>query len=281
MDMDGWELVAPIDKNGNFTNLATYPVENATSIIVSLTTNDTFENVVYFSAPDTYLGKKLTSYGGYFNYTVYYSTGPFGKAVSAADVVLQGADTILFYYSDEQPPSFMNFGSSVRLVETNFLTSNRLSATREQFMVVLENLRGIYVRATYWNPSIMASYVFVTAPYMYRNIDESYFFFKYFYRLAYVTLDVTTEQYSAQYSVPASSVEQCQCPPNYQGFSCEECAPGYYRVKSGLYGGYCAPCQCNGHATTCDVNTGICQVNLREFSPYITIQYPEFFDERL
>ncbi|XP_070151389.1 laminin subunit alpha [Polyergus mexicanus] len=234
MDMADWELVAPIDKNGNFTNLSTYPVENATSIIVSLTTNDTFENIVYFSAPDIYLGKKLTSYGGYFNYTVYYSTGPFGKAVSAADVVLQGVDTTLFYYSDEQPPSFVNFGSSVRLVETNFLTSNRLSATREQFMVVLENLRGIYVRATYWNPSIMAS-------------------------LAYATLDITTEQYSAQYSVPASSVEQCQCPPNYQGLSCEECAPGYYRVKSGLYGGYCAPCQCNSHATTCDVNTGICQ----------------------
>lgn len=234
MDMDGWELVTPIDKSGNFTTLSTYPVENTTTVTVSLTTNDTFENVVYFSAPDTYFNKKLTSYGGYFNYSVYYSTGPFGKAVSAADVILQGADTTLFYYSDEQPPSFVNFRASVRLIEANFVTSNRLSATREQIMVILEDLRGIYVRATYWNPSIMAS-------------------------LSYATLDVTTEQYSAQYSIPASSVEQCQCPPNYQGLSCEECAPGYYRIKSGPYGGYCAPCQCNGHATTCDVNTGICQ----------------------
>lgn len=160
MDMAGWELVTPIDKSGNFTNLSTYPVENATTLTVSLTTNDTFENIVYFSAPNTYLNKKLTSYGGYFNYSVYYSTGPFGKAVSAADVIFQGADTTLFYYSDEQPPSFMNFRSSVRLVEANFLTSNRLSATREQIMVILEDLRGIYVRATYWNPSITASYVF-------------------------------------------------------------------------------------------------------------------------
>lgn len=159
MDMTGWELVTPIDKNGNFTNLSTYPAENATTLTVSLTTNDTFENVVYFSAPDIYLNKKLTSYGGYLNYNVYYSTGPFGKAVSAADVVLQGADTALFYYSDEQPPSFVNFKASVRLVETNFVTSNRLSATREQIMIILEDLRGIYVRATYWNPSITASYV--------------------------------------------------------------------------------------------------------------------------
>ncbi|EGI60824.1 PREDICTED: laminin subunit alpha [Acromyrmex echinatior] len=234
MDMAGWELITPIDKSGNFTNLSTYPVENATAITVSLIANDTFENVIYFSAPDTYLNKKLTSYGGYLNYSVYYSTGPFGKAVSAADVILQGANTTLFYYSDEQPPSFVNFRASVRLIEANFVTSNRLSATREQIMVILEDLRGIYVRATYWNPSIMAS-------------------------LSYVTWDITTEQYSAQYSIPAGSVEQCQCPPNYQGLSCEECAPGYYRIKSGPYGGYCAPCQCNGHATTCDVNTGICQ----------------------
>lgn len=159
MDMAGWELVSPIDKPGNFSNLSTYPVENATTLTVSLTTNDTFENVVYFSAPDTYLNKKLTSYGGYFNYSVYYSTGPFGKAVSAADVILQGADATLFHYSDEQPPSFVNFRASVRLVEANFVTINRLSATREQIMVILEDLHGIYVRATYWNPSIMASYV--------------------------------------------------------------------------------------------------------------------------
>lgn len=160
MNMTDWEAVAPIDKSGNFTDLPTYPDNtNVSTIIVSLTTNDTFENVVYFSAPDTYLGKKLTSYGGYFNYTVYYSTGPFGKAISAADVILQGADTTLYYYSDEQPPSFTNFRSSVHLVEANFVVGNRLSATREQIMVVLEDLRAIYVRATYWNPSIIASYV--------------------------------------------------------------------------------------------------------------------------
>ncbi|XP_014485447.1 PREDICTED: laminin subunit alpha isoform X2 [Dinoponera quadriceps] len=235
IDMEDWELVQPIDKSGNFTNLPTYPdYVNATTIVASLPTNDTFENVVYFSTPDTYLNKKLTSYGGYFNYTIHYSTGPFGKAISAVDVILQGADTTLFYYSEEQPPSSVNFRASIRLVEANFLTVNKLSATREQLMVVLEDLHRIYVRATYWNPSI---YVW----------------------LSYVTLDVTKEQYSAQYSVRASSVEQCQCPPNYQGLSCEECAPGYYRVRSGPHGGYCLPCQCNGHANTCDVNTGICQ----------------------
>lgn len=58
----------------------------------------------------------------------------------------------------------------------------------------------------------------------------------------------------------AVSVEQCVCPPNYQGLSCEECAPGYYRIQSGPHGGFCSPCECHGHATECDVNTGMCLV---------------------
>ncbi|XP_017881365.1 laminin subunit alpha [Ceratina calcarata] len=232
-DLTNWELAFSNEKGGNMTYLATIPQEfNTTTIAIDLTENETFENIVYFSAPETYLGKKLTSYGGLLSYTVYYTTGPFGSAVSAPDVILQGADTILFYYADEQPPSFTNFQTSVELIETNFLTQNRLSATREQLMVVLENLRGIFIRAMYWNPSITAS-------------------------LSYVTLDVTTEAYSPQYSL-ASSVEQCQCPPNYQGLSCEECAPGYYRVESGPHGGYCVRCECNGHSDICDVDTGIC-----------------------
>lgn len=57
------------------------------------------------------------------------------------------------------------------------------------------------------------------------------------------------------------SVEQCRCEQNYKGLSCEECSPGYYRVKTeGSFGGACVPCECNGHARSCDVNTGVCEV---------------------
>ncbi|XP_015602424.1 laminin subunit alpha [Cephus cinctus] len=232
-DMVDWDVVYVNDKTGNVSMLKTLPQElNETSINVSLTNDDTIDNVVYFSAPRSYLGKKLTSYGGYVNYTVHYSTGQFGNAVAGPDLILYGADIFLLHYGDEQPPSFTNFRAAVEIVESKFVTLNRSPATREQIMVVLENLHGIYIRATYWQPSLIGT-------------------------LSYVTLDITTEDYIPN-SVPAHSVEQCQCPPNYQGLSCEECAPGYYRVESGPYGGYCVPCQCNNHADTCDVNTGIC-----------------------
>ncbi|XP_046433556.1 laminin subunit alpha [Neodiprion fabricii] len=233
-DMNNWKAAIINEKIGNVTILKNVPIsQNNSQIFMSLTHNETFENTIYFSAPDTYLGKRLTAYGGYLKYLIYYTTGPFGEAVAGADVILYGANTYLLYSGDEQPPSSMDFEASVQIVETNFRTLNDLDATRDQIMVVLEDLQGIYIRAKYWQPSVMIW-------------------------LSYVTLDDATETYSSSSSVIASSVEQCHCPPNYKGLSCEECATGYYRVSSGPHGGYCVPCQCNDHSNTCDVNTGRC-----------------------
>lgn len=85
--------------------------------------------------------------------------------------------------------------------------------------------------------------------------------FKYlfFTRLEDATLDVATKDFFPN-AMRALSVEHCHCPPNYQGLSCEDCAPGFYRAQSGPFGGYCVPCQCNGHADTCDEVTGKCIV---------------------
>ena len=60
----------------------------------------------------------------------------------------------------------------------------------------------------------------------------------------------------------ASNVEQCDCPSNYAGTSCERCAGGYFRVRRGPYIGVCVPCECNGRASSCDPETGECLVSL-------------------
>lgn len=80
-----------------------------------------------------------------------------------------------------------------------------------------------------------------------------------FFRISSISLDTAQEDYIPSKEI-ALSVEQCQCPVNYVGLSCEECADGYYRAQTGPYGGFCVACQCNGHSSTCDKVTGICNV---------------------
>ena len=52
----------------------------------------------------------------------------------------------------------------------------------------------------------------------------------------------------------AYGIENCQCPKEYTGTSCEKCAKGYTRYVDGT----CVKCNCNGKATDCDPETGVC-----------------------
>lgn len=79
--MTDWSLaVADIEKTVNIENLVTEPeqLDSGHSIGVDLTSDDTHQKVVYFSASPAYLGNKLVAYGGALNYTIFYTTGLFG-----------------------------------------------------------------------------------------------------------------------------------------------------------------------------------------------------------
>lgn len=121
---------------------------------VDMTHDELRQKIAYFFAPDAYLGNRIKSYGGFLNYSVLYVSNLFGSAVSGPDVILYGHDTYLFHFSLEQPASDTPFPSYVQLVEQNFVLVNGLPATREQIMQVLQDLNGVYVRATYWEPTV-------------------------------------------------------------------------------------------------------------------------------
>lgn len=153
--MSGWDVALVNEKNETVTILKVIPqMLNESHIVVDMGSGIEEKDIVYLSAPTNYLNKRLTSYGAWLNFTIYYTTGPYGQAVPGADVILQGADSFLIYRAEEQPPSSTDFQASVQLVESNFETKQNLIATREQIMVVLGDLRGIYIRATYWQPSL-------------------------------------------------------------------------------------------------------------------------------
>lgn len=176
----------------------------------------------------------LTAYGEKLRYNLFYTTGLFGNSQIGPDIILEGKELKIKHTNYRQPAANQLFTGEVEIIESNFQTLNGAQVTRDQFMMLLRDLQKIYIRASYFDKGIVTYISDVT-----------------------LTLaDDDPENYNLYKKLPA---EQCECPSGYTGLSCENCAPGYYRDPDGPYGGYCIPCNCNGHADTCDCNTGICQ----------------------
>ncbi|XP_026264666.2 laminin subunit alpha-1 [Urocitellus parryii] len=190
----------------------------------------------YWSAPEAYLGNKLTSFGGFLKYTVSYDIPVEtvdSDLMSHADIIIKGNGITLSTQAEGlslQP--YEEYFNVVRLVPENFRDfHNKKQIDRDQLMTVLANMTHLLIRANY-NSAKMA-----------------------LYRLDSVSLDTASP--NAIDLAVATDVEHCECPPGYTGTSCESCLSGYYRVDGILFGGICQPCECHGHASECDVH-GVC-----------------------
>ncbi|XP_045637894.1 laminin subunit alpha-1 isoform X1 [Ursus americanus] len=190
----------------------------------------------YWSAPEAYLGNKLTAFGGFLKYTVSYAIPVEtvdGDLMSHADVIIKGNGLTLSTQAEGlslQP--YEEYLNVVRLVPENFRDfNNKREVDRDQLMTVLANVTHLLIRANY-NSAKMA-----------------------LYRLDSVSLDTASP--NVLDLALATEVEHCECPQGYAGISCESCLPGYYRVDGILFGGICQPCECHGHAAECDIH-GVC-----------------------
>lgn len=196
----------------------------------------TLHSVYYWEAPSSYLGNKLTSYGGFLRYTVSYDIpveSLDGELVYNVDLVMQGSGITIGTKTEGlllQP--YEEYTAEIKLLPENFLDFyTKRPVDRDRLMTVLANINRLLIRATYNNAKSAVT------------------------RLSSVTLDTATPNVIDL--LPAVQVENCECPPGYAGTSCESCIPGYYRVGGTLFGGICQPCECNGHATDCDIH-GAC-----------------------
>uniref|UniRef100_A0A2K5P4H9 Laminin subunit alpha-2 n=1 Tax=Cercocebus atys TaxID=9531 RepID=A0A2K5P4H9_CERAT len=126
--------------------------------------------------------------------------------------------------------------------------------SRKEFMTVLANLKRVLLQITY---SFGMDAIF---------------------RLSSVNLE-SAVSYPTDGSV-AAAVEVCQCPPGYTGSSCESCWPRHRRVNGTIFGGICEPCQCFGHAESCDDVTGEC-LNCKDHTggPYCDKCLPGFYGD--
>ncbi|XP_072297637.1 laminin subunit alpha-3-like [Eucyclogobius newberryi] len=190
--------------------------------------------VLHWVAPRSYLGNKVSSYGGYLTY----QTKSFGIPSEGMtlidkrpDVLLTGQSMTLIHVAPQLPNPDRIYHGRVQLVEGNWRhAGNNRPVSRQELMMVLAGLLGLRIRALYFTQSQRLSLG-----------------------------DVGLEEASASGTgSPGNTVEKCSCPPEYSGDSCEKCAPGYFRDGSGLYLGQCVRCKCNDLATECEDKTGRC-----------------------
>lgn len=212
--------------------------ENREIIFRSDRTDDT--EVYYWNLPTRFVGNKLTSYGGFLNYTLRFTPMPSASMSrnSSPDVVIKSDNdiTILHFRRDEIIPRGSQ-SYAVPIIENYWERSDGKEVNREHLLMTLANVSYIFIKATYTTMT-----------------EES--------ALSYVSLDIAAQRPSGQNLVRASEVEQCSCPTGYIGLSCESCAPGYKRSNSGIYLNLCEPCECNGHSEECDSETGVCHVRI-------------------
>ena len=202
-----------------------------------------FTTPLYWNMPKPFLGDKVTSYNGYLRFSTS-SNGDTPNAFSTDPLVqIQSHQGLVII--EHFPNRLSSSGRyEVRLHEDHWVEKGtRLPVTRELLMVALQNINKVLIRATDLNGATEA-------------------------QLNGVTLDQAVTPIDHDDRAIALGVENCQCPPKYNGTSCQNPGTKYYRWFKEDYKtstnmidlvGDSKRCQCNGRASECHPETGHCQ----------------------
>ncbi|XP_066526408.1 laminin subunit alpha-5 isoform X2 [Hoplias malabaricus] len=231
IDMEGWVLLRGDRQEVPVT---LYPDQDL--VEADLTDVPDVYQDLHWHAPHTYLGDKVSSYGGYLRYQLHSQTMRgdslyVPSEASRPDIILKGNQMTLVYMEREYSSPEQPHEGVVHLVEGSFRhaqTGNAVS--REELMMVLVALESLQIRALHTQSAQAVS-------------------------LRAAVLEGAEHLPAGRH---ANNVEICLCPASYQGDSCQKCAPGFYRDTKGLFLGKCVPCNCNGHSDRCLDGSGIC-----------------------
>ncbi|KAM4691986.1 laminin subunit alpha-5 [Rhinophrynus dorsalis] len=228
-DMNGWVLVGGDRQE---VEVSVHPQEGLVKADLE-DVPDVYQEF-YWHAPRSYLGDRVSSYGGFLRYELHSKAirgdHPYIPVERRPDVILKGNQMSIAYMETKYPGPGENHQGRIHLLEGNFRhTQTHNPVSREELMMVLANLEHLQIRALNSQSSSSVS-------------------------LRRVVLEIGHEGSGV---LRATNVELCMCPANYRGDSCQECAPGFYRDK-GLFLGKCVPCNCSGHSDQCLPGTGAC-----------------------
>ncbi|XP_031342212.1 basement membrane-specific heparan sulfate proteoglycan core protein isoform X8 [Photinus pyralis] len=205
--------VSPVGQNGVHAVLAAPYGDLAQSDVLP-----------YFDLPDNFVGNQLKSYGGYLKYKLRYDG--YGRPLTAPDVILTGNGYTLLHIGNPHQAG-REEDISVRFFAGEWVRRSpnapEAIATREDIMMVLENVEHILIKLQYVD----------------GHLDT-----------ALTNIDMDSAAVRNTGLGQAIYVEQCSCPAGYSGLSCESCAPGFSRHKSGPWLG-----QCYKEVATCQPGT--------------------------
>ncbi|KAK7884903.1 hypothetical protein WMY93_028026 [Mugilogobius chulae] len=183
-------------------------------------------------ASSTWNRDQVTAYGGELRYTVRFEPRQRSLVIDGQpDVVLQGNGIFLEHFSNTKPAPRVPQTVTVTFRESAWRRADGQPCTREHLLMALADVTVFMIRATYAD-----------------NMAES--------SISDIRMDIAVPHTTG--NVRALEVEECACPQGYRGPSCQDCAEGYTRTSSGLYLGTCERCDCHGHASSCDPETGAC-----------------------
>ncbi|XP_069938272.1 basement membrane-specific heparan sulfate proteoglycan core protein isoform X44 [Cherax quadricarinatus] len=175
----------------------------------------------YWSLPQMFTGNRLPSYGGNLTITQRYQAHPAGNTYADPDIIIRSSGGREFIWMMSRPlQQNIEQTYSVVLTEDSF-TMNQQPASRSEFLNALSFVDAILIRATL-SDRMSATF------------------------LRDVIMDTAMPSQTGQ--PRALEVEQCQCPSEYSGLSCQQCRRGYYRDSATKR---CLLCPCNGHEDSC------------------------------
>lgn len=173
------------------------------------------------------VGDRVSWYGGVLRYAVHWDVqrgDAGGVPLDGHDVLLAAQDgtTLAYATRTHRDPGKMSL--EIPLRETNWykLGDEPIMATRRDMMHVLARLQSLMLRATF-------------------HLDQE---------------EVRME--AVEIIGTPGVIEQCTCPPGYEGPSCTRCSWTHVPVTAAdALAARCVPCDCNGHAR-CDPVSGEC-----------------------
>ncbi|XP_034944517.1 laminin subunit alpha-1-like isoform X2 [Chelonus insularis] len=242
----GYSSVLPI-LNGGLNTTNELSIIPGTQGDVILPANLYYNYPLYWKLPESFLGDKVASYGGFLRFKTSTTGGiPLRSSLRYPLIQIQGNDKIILEHYQQIPVEDNHF--KIRLHESSWKIRNRpdYKVSREILMVALQNIQHILLRAS-----------------EHSNFEEA--------TLLEASLDVASLTPTHLPSL-AIGVEICECPAEYNNTSCQDPSIGYYRWHNNVTTtstiiidlvGQAQRCQCNGRSEICDIETGYCS-NCRE-----------------